>query len=127
MTKNFYEFDVYQKSLTLSKLIFKLLNNPIFDKEFEFKNQIKRASISVSNTIAEGSEYNSNKQFVRFLTISKGSCPEVRSMSYLAIKLEFISDNEDTIAIIKLTEDISKNISRFIEYLKKNIKQSQNL
>lgn len=65
MTKSFEIFEVYQKDIQLAKLIFKLLNNKPFEKEFGFKDQIKRAVISIINNIAEGSEYNSNKQLIK--------------------------------------------------------------
>jgi four helix bundle protein len=52
-------------------LIYKLFKN---NKDFSFVSQIKRASISISNNIAEGFERMSNKEFVRFLYIAKGSC-----------------------------------------------------
>lgn len=55
MTKSFEEFDVYKKGIVLAKLIFELLNTKIFEKEFGFKDQIKRAVISITNNIAEGS------------------------------------------------------------------------
>lgn len=65
MSKSFEKFEVYQKGIQLAKLIFKLLNNKPFEKEFGFKDQIKRAVISIINNIAEGSEYNSNKQLIK--------------------------------------------------------------
>lgn len=64
MTKSFEEFEVYIKGIQLAKLVFKLLENKTFEKEFGFQNQIKRAVISITNNIAEGSEYNSNKQLI---------------------------------------------------------------
>jgi four helix bundle protein len=122
MTKSFEEFEVYNKSIHLAKRIFKLLENNSFDKEFSFKDQIKRAVISISNNIAEGSEYNNNKQFIRFLKIAKGSCAEVRSMLVLAQQLEFVSEN-DIIDSKELSIDISKNISNFIKYLENKIEK----
>lgn len=80
MTKNFEDFPVYIKSLELIKEIYKFLKHEDFSKEFEFNNQIKRAGFSISNNIAEGSEYNNNRQFIRYLKISKGSCAEVKSI-----------------------------------------------
>lgn len=71
MTKSFEKFEVYQKGIQLAKLIFKLLNNKPFEKEFDFKDQIKRAVISITNNIAEGSEYNSNKQLIKNLKFPK--------------------------------------------------------
>jgi len=73
--------------------------------------------VSISNNIAEGSEYNNNKQFVRFLKHSKGSCAEVRSMLILSNELGFCSYDE-TIKGIEISIEISKNLSKFIEYLR---------
>ncbi|KGO92769.1 four helix bundle protein [Flavobacterium subsaxonicum] len=120
MTKSFTEFEVYQKSLLLAKEIFVLMNNPAFEREYGFKDQIKRAVVSISNNIAEGSEYNNNKQFIRFLRHSKGSCAEVRSMLILSNQLNLCSQ-QDTIKPIELSIEISKNLSKFIEYLKSRV------
>ena len=69
MTKSFEEFDVYKKGILLAKIVFGLLNSKSFEKEFGFKDQIKRAVVSITNNIAEGSEYNNNKQLIRYLKI----------------------------------------------------------
>ena len=109
MTKSFEEFEVHKKGVVLTKSIFELLNKKSFDKEFGFKDQLKRAVISITNNIAEGSEYNNNKQFIRYLKIAKGSCAEVRSMLVLARELEFCSDKE-IMESYQLTVEISQNI-----------------
>ena len=62
MTKSFEEFEVHKKGILLTKQVFELLKKSSFEKEFGFKDQIKRAVISITNNIAEGSEYNYNKQ-----------------------------------------------------------------
>ncbi len=122
MTKSFEEFEVYQKGIQLAKLIFKLLDNKTFEKEFSFKEQIKRAVISITNNIAEGSEYNNNKQLIRYLKIAKGSCAEVRSMLILARELDLLSQLEITKSY-DLSIEISQNLSNFIKYLNTKIKE----
>lgn len=117
MTKPFTEFEVYKNSIILAKVIFDLMKTEKLEKEYGFKDQIKRAVVSISNNIAEGSEYNNNKQFVRFLKHAKGSCAEVRSMLILSVELEFCSKPEIEEAI-NLSIEISKSLSKFIEYLK---------
>jgi four helix bundle protein len=121
MTQSFEKFEVYQKGIILAKLVFKLMEGESFEKEFGFKNQIKRAVISITNNIAEGSEYNNNKQFIRYLKIAKGSCAEVRSMIVLAKELELLSALEIEKSY-ELSIEISQNISNFIKYLNTKIK-----
>ena len=110
MTKSFEEFEVHKKGVLLAKKIYQLVKKLSFEKEFDFKSQIKRAVISITNNIAEGSEYNNNKQFIRFLKMSKGSCAEVRNMLILARELEFCSNDEIQESMI-LSIEISQNIS----------------
>ena len=122
MTKSFEEFEVYKKGILLAKLVFKLLDNKSFEREYGFKDQIKRAVISITNNIAEGSEYNSNKQLIKYLKISKGSCAEVRSMLVLARELDFCEQNQIDESY-SLSIEISQNLSNFIKYLNsKNLK-----
>lgn len=121
MTKSFEEFEVYKKGIQLAKLVFKLLNEKAFEKEYGFQNQIKRAVISITNNIAEGSEYNSNKQLIKYLKISKGSCAEVRSMLVLSRELGFCEESQINESYTLIIE-ISQNLSNFIKYLNSKIK-----
>lgn len=114
MAETFENFKVYQSTLILTKNIFELLDNDVLRKEFELTNQLKRAVLSISNNIAEGSEYNNNAQFVSFLRYAKGSCAEVRNMLNICceiykIDVEPLQDN---------CREISVQLSKFIDYLK---------
>jgi len=122
MTQSFEKFEVYRKGIHLAKLVFELIRNESFEKEFGFKDQIKRAVISITNNIAEGSEYNSNRQFTRYLKIAKGSCAEVRSMLVLAKELELLTQSEIEKSY-DLSIEISQNISNFIKYLNSKIEK----
>lgn len=115
MAAEFENFEVYQLTVALTKNIFNLLNKDKFKKEFELTNQIKRAVLSISNNIAEGSEYNNNAQFIRYLKYSKGSCGEVRNMLHLCSLLY----DEDTNELINDFKLVSKQLSKFIDYLSK--------
>ena len=122
MTQSFEKFEVYQKGILLAKLVFNLMENKSSVKEFGFKDQIKRAVISITNNIAEGSEYNNNKQFIRYLKIAKGSCAEVRSMLVIAKELELLSVAEIEKSY-DLSIEISQNLSNFIKYLNTKTKE----
>lgn len=85
-------------------------------KDFSFKNQIERASVSIMNNIAEGFERQTNKELKNFLYIAKGSCGEVRSMLELAFELKYL--NRDQINPLEgLSIEISKILAGFIKTL----------
>lgn len=77
---NFEELRVWQDARVLVNDIYKMISNC---KDYGFKDQIQRASVSIMNNIAEGSEAGSDALFIRYLKIAKASCGEVRSMLYL--------------------------------------------
>ncbi|WP_241485964.1 four helix bundle protein [Chryseobacterium angstadtii] len=122
MTKNFENFPVYIKSLDLIEKVYQFLQSENLEREFEFNNQIKRAGFSISNNIAEGSEYNNNRQFIKYLKIAKGSCAEVRSMMIVSKRLKLGEENKAE-EIINLSREVSSNISNFIKYLSENMEK----
>lgn len=122
MTKNFENFPVYIKSLDLIEKVYQFLRSENLEREFEFSNQIKRAGFSISNNIAEGSEYNNNRQFIKYLKIAKGSCAEVRSMMIVSQRLK-LGDENKAKEIINLSREVSSNISNFIKYLSENMEK----
>ncbi|MDZ8117335.1 four helix bundle protein [Pontiella agarivorans] len=63
-------------------------------RSYGFLDQLQRASVSVMNNIAEGFGRVSNKDFVKFLFISRGSVGEVRSMLYLALDMAYITNEQ---------------------------------
>src|SRR3989344_654510 len=84
--------------------------------DFSFRDQIQRAAVSIMNNIAEGFERRTNKEFINFLYIAKGSCAEVRSILYLAVKLKYMSPDNFQLNY-KLSIEISKLISGLIKTL----------
>jgi len=109
----FEDILAWQKAGQLTVSIYK-----IFEKncDYSFVNQVKRAVISIMNNIAEGFERNTNKEFRNFLFIAKGSCAEVRSMLYVAFKLNYIDKNEFN-NLVSQTVEISRLLSGFIKTL----------
>ena len=86
------------------------------NKDFSFRDQIQRASVSIMNNIAEGSEAGSDSLYIRYLKISKASCGEVRSMLYLCEDLKYIEKDMSEVLLQKIN-GISDGIHKLMGYL----------
>lgn len=112
--EQFEDINAWQKSKILTLLIYKTFSN---QKDYGFKDQIQRASVSIMNNIAEGFERRGDKEFKYFLSVAKGSCGEVRSMLYLGHELGYISKKEfeelyaTAIEVSKMTAGLMKALN----------------
>ncbi|MCW0482609.1 four helix bundle protein [Gaoshiqia sediminis] len=114
--QRFEDLKVWQSSRVLCKMIHGFTLNPEFCKDFKLISQIKSSSGSVMDNIAEGYERDGNKEFIQFLSISKGSCGECRSQLYRALDNGYISEAEFKKAS-EMAIEISKMLSGFMDYL----------
>ncbi len=89
--KKFEDCLAWQKAGKLTVKIYQLFKN---NKDFGFRDQIQRASVSIMNNIAEGLDRKSDNEKRQFLYIAKGSSAEVQSMLYLASKLNYITSTQ---------------------------------
>lgn len=92
--KRFEDLEAWQLARELNRRVYKLTRAEPVLRDFSFIDQIRRASISIMNNIAEGFERGSHKDFAKFVFISRGSAGEVRSMLYVALDQNYIDDNE---------------------------------
>ncbi len=109
----FEDIIAWQKAKELTLDLYKLFVNI---NDYNFKNQILRASVSIMNNIAEGFERQTNNEFRQFLFIAKGSSGEVRNMLHLGKELNYIGNNEYEILLEK-SLSISKILSGLIKTL----------
>jgi four helix bundle protein len=92
--KTFEDLQIWEDARILVKSIYELTALNGFKKDYGFKDQIQRAAVSIMNNISEGFERDNNKEFRNFLNYAKGSAGEVRPMLYVALDLNYIT-NED--------------------------------
>ena len=112
--EKFEDLNVWNEAMQLALEIYKILNNC---NDFGFRDQIRRAAISVPNNIAEGFDRQTNKEFVQFLYIAKGSVAEVRTQLYLAEKLNYV-DISNAEKLLEKTRKVSAMLYKYIEVRK---------
>ncbi|MBP5535984.1 MAG: four helix bundle protein [Bacteroidales bacterium] len=118
----FEELEVWRDAKTLTLSIYQIMHE---NHDYGFRDQIQRASVSIMNNIAEGSEAGFDSANIRFLHIAKGSCAEVRIMLYLCADLGYCNPEQIEV-LLSLTRKISAYINRLIAYIKsKNVTNIQ--
>lgn len=102
--KCFEDVIAWKKAQDIAVVVYNEFKN---NNDWDFRNQICRASVSISNNIAKGFDRGTKPEFKRFLYISLGSTSEVKSMLYLAKRLNYI--NEPTFhTLLDKAREISK-------------------
>ncbi len=120
--KQFEEMEIWKLSFSLSKSIYLLSQTGEFGRDFSFRDQIRRSSLSIPSNISEGFERESTKQFLYFLNVAKGSCGELRTQLLLAQEINYISSIDYTTLSSQCIE-ISKQIKGLMKYLTEHEKQ----
>jgi four helix bundle protein len=113
----FEDLLTWQKAREFTRVILTLTKSDKFSRDFALKDQLSRAVISVPANIAEGFERDGNREFVKFLSIAKGSTGEVRSLLYLASDLDYISSDQmdESIALSLETARLIGGMIRYIQ------------
>lgn len=86
--KRFEDLEVWKESMRMCVEVYKELKDCT---DFGLRDQMQRAAVSIPSNIAEGYERNSNKEFIQFLYIAKGSASELRTQIYIAREVSIIS------------------------------------
>ena len=91
---NFEKLDVWQKAIDFADFVYVVTRAFPDDERFGLTNQMRRAAVSISSNIAEGTSRHSAGDYARFLEIATGSVFEVVSQSVIACRQGFLSEKD---------------------------------
>jgi four helix bundle protein len=90
----FEDILAWQEARELTRRIYALAGNGPFAHDFGLRDQIQRASVSSMSNIAEDFDCESKVEFGRFLGIARRSTAEVQSLLYVALDVNYITQNQ---------------------------------
>src|SRR6266513_5553988 len=90
---NFEKLDVWQKAIAFADFIYSKTREFPNQERFGLTNQMRRAAVSISSNIAEGTSRMSQTDFKRFVEIATGSVFEVTSQAFVGRRQGFLSDD----------------------------------
>jgi four helix bundle protein len=118
--KSYRELLVWQKSILATKMVYLLVKRLPREELFALSSQMRRAAISIPSNIAEGQARNSAKEFLKFLSIAKGSKAELETQLTLCVEIKYLTQ-EDISSVMSLLEEIGKMLNSLICKLSNNI------
>ncbi len=90
---NFEKLDVWQEAIQFADLVYEITASFPDEERFGLTNQMRRAVVSISSNLAEGSSRMSHTDFARFVEIATGSLFEVVSQTKIALRRKMTSQN----------------------------------
>ena len=114
--EKFEDLEIWNISRDICKDIEILFETTSLGKRYALKDQMDRSSGSIMDNISEGFERNGNREFINFLSYSKGSCGELKSQLYRSLDKKIISDEQFRITSEKI-ELVKNKIGAFMKYL----------
>ena len=107
---NFEKLETWQKAIQFADKVYRSTKSFPEDERFGLTSQMRRAAVSISSNIAEGTSRHSADDYARFLEIATGSVFEVVSQSFIGRKQGFLSE-EDFRTIYAAAEEQSRMLS----------------
>jgi four helix bundle protein len=118
---NFEKLEVWKKAINFADLIYNQTRHFPPDERFGLTNQLRRAAVSISSNIAEGSSRTSKTDFARFIEIATGSVFELVSQAFIAHRQSFLSEDQ----FRKIYTD-AEELSRMLSGLRKSFLSTLN-
>ncbi len=124
--ERFEQLPVWQTAIDLASGVYSFTEDPCFRATGDLCNQFRRASLSISNNIAEGFERGTTAELLSFLYIARGSAGEVRSMLRFAESLpKFFNLKSQISNLISQSESCSRQICGWADCLQNSTIKGQ--
>ena len=107
---NFEKLEVWQKAIAFADLVYSFTKRFPDEERFGLTSQMRRAAVSISSNIAEGSSRYSRDDYARFLEIATGSLFEVVSQSFIAARQNLLTEDE-RLRLYQAAEEQSRMLS----------------
>jgi four helix bundle protein len=127
----FEDLPVWKAAIDLDVRVYQLTDHPAIaglqaKRGGDLSDQLRRASLSISNNIAEGFERGTTAELLMFLYIARGSAGETRSMLHFSLRLPALASLQPEISsLIPLSESCSRQLRGWIDSLQNSDMKGQ--
>ncbi len=121
---SYKDLNVWQKSMELARIVYSIVKLLPREELYALSDQMRRAVISIPSNIAEGYYRNSTRDYIRFLSIAKGSLGEIETQLMLCEDFGYLKNEQITPALRKC-EEIGKMLTMLINNLLSKISKNE--
>ena len=114
--RSYRELVVWRRSMELVREAYKLTRHLPKEEIYALSSQIRRAAVSIPSNIAEGNGRNTTKDYVRFLSVARGSKYELDTQLQICVDLQYLTPEQIDNAI-RLSEEIGRMLNVLITKL----------
>jgi four helix bundle protein len=111
---------VWQKAHELVLKVYDITKGFPREEQFGLASQMRRAAVSIPSNIVEGKARGTNKEYKRFLLISRGSLEELKYQLFLSRDLKYL-DEMTYVNITELTDEIGKMLNGLVRKLEMSV------
>ena len=104
---------VWQQAMDLAQAVYEATSQFPHEERYGLTSQMRRAAVSITSNIAEGSGRSTNADYNQFLRIAKGSLRELETQIELAKRLKLLPP--ETGALDQLATSVGKLLDRLIQ------------
>lgn len=121
--QTYRDLEVWQRSVDVVTAIYQLSRSFPADERFGLTNQLRRAAISVPSNIAEGYGRGYQADYLRFLSIARGSLMEVETQLHIALRLKFVDDDQFA-PVWDMVQETGRLLHGLIRSLRRSVKEA---
>ena len=118
-TSDFRQLRVWQQAMDIVVDTYAIIKTLPIEERFSLCDQMRRSSVSIPSNIAEGQSRNSSKEFIHFLSISRGSIAELQTQLILCVRLGYVEDDIVT-GLLSRLKDNDKMIGGLMKAISMN-------
>lgn len=118
---SYRDLKVWSRGVALSLRVYGVTRSFPDDERFGLVSQLRRCSVSIPSNLAEGHARRSTKDFLRFLTIARGSLAELETQLLIAHELGFLGPAEHA-ELASLCDDESRMLTGLRKTLERRLR-----
>lgn len=92
--KNYRDLRVWQMAMEITSVVYGIARRLPAEETYALAGQLRRAAVSVAANIAEGQAREHTKEFLRYLSVARGSLAEVDTLLEVALRADYVGSQE---------------------------------